>query len=297
MATQALVTWECPKCGMLNFENQLRCIICSTMQRKPEPTANAEPLPANVWECPHCGMRNFDYQGSCIACSTPQPIELDLPRTSIPFVPLPPPEPEIDMLLDIPPDLPDLDVLVSGPADSITIMREARKTMTHKLITQIYGGDSERADRLLRGDESVSVHDVLRRAPRYGELLAAQKRWVKGAEHPLFIIDARRDLEAYVTETSHDGLTPLEGVIAKAELYRENHLISDGQPAYILYIDYEFPSPQTRKRIDGVALIPFDAMLTSTGHGVEDSAAFALIPSPGMRAVVGYRTDKVHDLL
>ncbi|MDZ4766453.1 MAG: zinc finger Ran-binding domain-containing protein [Chloroflexota bacterium] len=278
MATDApVVTWECPKCGMLNYDHQLRCIICAAMQRKPQ--AAPSPVP-NVWECVNCGMLNYPQQGLCIACSAPQPTELDMPHPNIAPVLLPPPEPDFYLLLELPPDLPDLDVLVSDPLDAL---RAARRAATRRLVMQILGDDPERAERFLDGAESVSVHDVLRRAPRYGELLAAQRRWVKGAEHPLYVVDTARDLTTYVTAASQGGATPLEGVIVKAELYHE---CSDGQPVHLLYLDYEFPAPQTRKRIDGVALIPFDAPPTPQ-----------TLPAPGMRALVGFVSDKLHDLL
>lgn len=283
MMTEAIPTWECHRCGMINYENQRRCIVCSTMQRTPQPA----PTAPDVWECPACGMLNFARQGLCITCGTAQPIIAELPRTPAP----PPaprlPEPDLDALLIDPLDLPDLDALVE-PRAAETLPKPAqpappgdRRSATLALLAKILGGDSERAARLIDGKEPVSVHDFLRRAPRYGTLIAAPKKWIKSDEQPIFVVERDRDLTAYVTATSGSGVTPVEGLVVKAELYREQD--ANG---LVLFLDYEFQSPATRKRIDGVALIPVS----------EDYPADAL-PSPGTRAIVGYISDAVHDLL
>lgn len=294
MMTEAIPTWECHRCGMINYEHQRRCIVCSTMQRTPQ----SAPTAANVWECPACGMLNFAHQGLCITCGTAQPIiaepvsEADHLRASAP----PPkprlPEPDLDALIlaDSALDLPDLDALVEPPAAEAPLELAPppptgdRRTAALALLTKILGGDSERAVRLIDGKEPVSVHDFLRRAPRYGTLIAAPKTWIKSDEQPIFVVERERDLTAYVTETSSGGVTPVEGVVVKAELYREQD--ESGSSGLVLFLDYEFQSPANRKRIDGVALIPVS----------EDYPPEAL-PAPGTRAIVGYTSDTVHDLL
>ncbi len=275
MLTEAIPTWECHRCGMINYEHQRRCIVCGTMQR----SAPLAPLAENVWECPACGMLNFAHQGLCIACGTAQPISADPPSTPAACLP----EPDLNALLhDEPLDLPDLNALAAPPAaDLPTAPRSDRRAITLALLMKILGGDAERAARLIDGKEPVSVHDFLRRAPRYGTLIAAPRRWVKGDEQPIFVVERERDLTAYVTATSDSGVTPVEGLVVKAELYREQDT-----NALVLFLDYEFQSPASRKRIDGVALIPVS----------EDYPPQAL-PAPGTRAIVGYTSDAVHDLL
>lgn len=283
MMTEAILTWECHRCGMINYEHQRRCIVCSTMQRTPQPA----PTALDVWECPACGMLNFAHQGLCITCGTAQPIIPERPRTPAP----PPaprlPEPDLDALLDDPLNLPDLDALVEPPAAELPAQPPQaappadRRAATLALLAKILGGDSERAARLIDGQEPVSVHDFLRRAPRYGTLIAAPRKWIKSDEQPIFVVERDRDLTAYVTATSGSGVTPVEGLVVKAELYREQD--ANG---LVLLLDYEFQSPATRKRIDGVALIP-----------VSEDYPPETLPAPGTRAIVGYTSDAVHDLL
>jgi hypothetical protein len=264
---------------MLNYDHQRRCIICRMVQ------PDAAPAAANTWACDECGMINFAYQGLCIVCSAPQPIHLTAPPIPPPL--LPPPEPDFDLLVTLQPDFPDLDALISAAPAAETARLDAhnaaRRAATRDLLIRILGGDGARADRFLTGVESVSLHDVLRRAPRYGDLLAEQRRWIKGAEQPLYVVDAARDLTSYVTTASQNGITPLEGVIVKAEAYRE---CPDGRETLTLYLDYEFPAPQTRKRLDGVALIPISARPNTDA-----------LPAPGTRALIGYVNDKLHDLM
>jgi hypothetical protein len=286
--TEAIPTWECHRCGMINYAHQRRCIVCSTMQRTPQ----SAPTAANVWECPACGMLNFAHQGLCITCGTAQPIIAEPVRTSAPPPTSRLPEPDLDALIlaDSPLDLPDLDALVEPPAAESPLEPAHatspgdRRTTALALLTKILGGDSERAVRLIDGKEPVSVHDFLRRAPRYGTLIAAPKTWIKSDEQPIFVVERERDLTAYVTETSSRGVTPVEGVVVKAELYREQD--ERGSSGLVLFLDYEFQSPANRKRIDGVSLVP-----VSADYPPET------LPSPGTRTIVGYTSDMVHDLL
>jgi hypothetical protein len=249
---------------MVNYAHQRRCIVCAAS--KPDRDATQPSAPVNAWDCPSCGMRNFAHQSFCVICQTAQPVGVPLGTPKLPEPPrvLPPPQPEVEDIL-----LPDLDALLTAetPID--------RRTITLTLLNHILGGDTERAARLLDGQDTLSVHDFLRRAPRYGELIAASKTWVKSADRPPYLLTPDKEPDA--------GIKALEGTVAKSELYREWW---DDRTTYVLYLDYECMSPETRKRLDGVALIPVHAETTREQ-----------MPAPGTRVLVGWHNDRVHDLL